>query len=469
MTPSERNGFRRWMIYELNGKQKELLKIWDLKLVAKYSPGETWKELFPAQPFKDEKLRQLSGKLLAKLETYLAVQQFRKEKIWVDMAFLTNLNGRNLPKLFEKEMKKIRNRLKKQGETDLTHFRWQYELEVLEQQHLLKYSGKIDHHREQALINSFNTWVMIQKLELALMHLNVKQVLGDHLEDPLLIPFLDALTQGNKQASLILYLFQQTYHLLTGKLGEGSKRALLELMTSEQAAKLDQNILKNLFNLITNHYIGILNRELSASDQHLLFEWYRWGIQSQLIIVDKILPIRHFKNVMTASLGIGKLKEAKQYLETLAPLLPEQDREDVRHYHLATLLFAEDKFSSAIRVISSTKFRSLPYDLASRALDIKAQYENCDWENIEEVEFLKARVLSLDRFLKNRMEIPSVHRHSFGYFVKQMSRLLRSSSISKLENMRANIYQDFSFYAHRWIVEKIDQKMTTLKQEQESG
>jgi hypothetical protein len=121
----------------------EILKK-DYPEFRKTEKKEIFKAVFPEEPYKDKKIRDLFSRMLKLAEDYLAQTEFRKSELAANRFVLKQYSGRNLEKHFSSKVTEAEKRLGKEPHHGSNYYYERYALHKVKREYFetLRFYGK---------------------------------------------------------------------------------------------------------------------------------------------------------------------------------------------------------------------------------------------------------------------------------------------------------------------------------------
>ena len=382
LDPKERSRFEKWLKIELNGKQPKTLALYQL-LRRGAEIEEIWPQLYPERPlperpFYDSGFRRLEHQLSDVLEKYFALQAFDRDPDGRDLYLIKELNQRNASQLFTHKLRKVEARLEEAPLRDETHYQQRYRLEREHLHFLLKYNRREVAQAFRRLNERFEAWWMHEKLRMALNTLNFREVFNEDSPSLLIEGVMQAAQETPYLRSLpVLDLYRRLYLLLQDREAPGDLFASI----SRQADQLGPDVLTDAFTLLLNYYTRKSNEAGETRYLEQLFAIYEWGVREGLLLTDHILPWKHYKNLVTVGLRLGRHDQVWTYLHDLRDLLLPEEQEEAFQFNLARYYLATQAPDQARRILAR-KFSNVFYEVSGRLALIKLRYEEGEREDL---------------------------------------------------------------------------------------
>ncbi|MEO1450336.1 MAG: hypothetical protein AAFV07_12465 [Bacteroidota bacterium] len=449
LNPKEQRRFEKWLTFELDGKQRKTLTLYQL-LCKQVSVKKLWQSLFPGIPqpeqiFNDSTLRRVEHQLAVMLEKYLALQALDRDPESRDLFLIKELNQRNARELFTQKLKKARLQLNKNPLRNERYYQQLYRLVRQEVHFLLKFKNPKVGSAFFELNRSFETWWMHEKMRMALNAVNFRRVLNRD-SGSLLVDEVMQISQETPylQDLPVLQIYQRLYQLLVGGAEPGN---LLEMLDAHRE-ELGVDVLTDAFTLLLNYYTSKSNKDGQRPDLENLFFTYEWGIREGYLLPDGVLSWQHYKNLVTVGLRLQKTQEVWDYLHSLRDLLPPRDAEEAFEFNLGKYYIAVGEYGQARRMLAR-KFSHVFYEVSGRLALIKLGYEEGQRDELENE--LRALRLYVDR----QSRISPLQKAGWTNEIRLIEKLIKVYLPKERELLKEEIHQTHPLGNRAWLTRQL--------------
>ena len=200
-------------------------------------------------------------------------------------------------------------------------------------------------------------------------------------------------------------VYSQLYNLLTSNdLGQFQ---VCKITIKENEAYLDQDEIQNLYNYLQNFCIQQIN---NGHQQFLVevFRLYQHQLDSQLLLVDGVLPEWHFKNIVTTGLRLDERQWVRDFIENYSEKLAESVAGNAYSYNLAAWFYHVGKPAEVLPLLLQVEYTDLRYNLDAKALLLRTYFD------LEEEEALLAHTEAFSQFVKRNKSLTDFQKK--GYF-----------------------------------------------------
>lgn len=472
LQPEEAGHFGRWLEAELYEKQHYLRRMKDC-LTRHYPEAPTdevmWAYLYPDKSYDDGRLRKLAGDLLSKLEEFLAIEAFRRDKDLRDLTLLQEINRRGRPELFIKKAHKFEKEINDREHRNGDFFRLIYELEIEKLQYENNYRKAFpgqalnnppfseEFGPRQKMSYAFDSWFMNEKMFIAIANSSEARVSGEEIDNTILKDLQKTISSHHIFKNLPWLLILQELYLLMNEDGITDLNNLLNMVRANREQIPDTDLLM-LFAVTLNYYVFILNKSGEPQAGYQIFSLYEWAIEEKLIFFRDVLPAIHYKNIITICLRIGDFDAAWKYLHEFKRLLSDEEREDIYHLMLAQYYVRKNHPQDVVRTLSNRKFRNVTDEINARSFLLEAFYEL----NREDVSWLYSQTDQLIRFIRRKDELSPTDKKPYLNRFKLFKRMLNAYTRQELEQVRNSIKKADPIDRPDWLLKKISLRLEEI-------
>lgn len=449
---AEKVRFDAWLVAELNGKETLTLALYR-ELCSFRDIDTLWIALFPNvpvpdKPFYDSSYRRLEHQLAYRIELYLSFQSVRQDTYLTNLHLVNELNHRNATDLFSAKMRKLNRKLEASPIRDESYFRQRYKMDREMLHFTLKHNPRKTADMYEQVNRSYEDRWIHEKLFQAVVNLNTAQTIGKNVNSFLVEEILELVEQEERlNSSSVLVLFHQLYLLLTNRTGADQ---VFE-MFREEREKLEKYTAQNVFTILHNHYAkGVLKGEETTLRQ--MFLLYEWGHEHELLLIDGILPIGYYRNMVTVGLRLNEDEKVWYYLNEMKPLLPEDQREEVFEFNQARYFVKLKEYVKAKKVLSR-KFKNINFEIAGRLTLLKVRYEMGEREELDQ------ELQTLLIFTRRQENIPQLTKTGLGNEIKLFQKLVLAFYPKDIVKLQKKIHEVHPLSNKDWLLEMIEAQL----------
>ncbi|MFT4664435.1 MAG: hypothetical protein ACI8YQ_000574 [Polaribacter sp.] len=169
--------------------------------------------------------------------------------------------------------------------------------------------------------------------------------------------------------------------------------------------------LQNIYNYLQNYCVDQINKSRSEF-LRASFQLYQIQLEKRLLFIGDLLPEWHYKNIVTAGLGLGEVDWVRQFLERYRPFLMAEVQENAYSYNLAQYYYATEEYKKAMQLLLQVSYTDARYSMSAKALLLKIYYD------LEEHEALVALCKSFVQALQRDRSISDFRRKGYTHLFK---------------------------------------------------
>lgn len=417
---------------------------------AEVEKRKVFKALFPDSKYDEKKIYDL-GLYLHRLQLqFMAFYQMQKNQhIWEPIMLISSLEDHNLQKQMPKFFEDAEKQLAGISHQDQAYFYYKYLFSEKQCNQILQSKYRTAEVPLQMVAEQLDFFVLLAKLELAISFANKVSIMEGE-ENKSLIEESFSLyhrIEGEKPISIQLFYF--VLKMLTEDDGQEffqKMKALLPLC-SEILPK---------FKIYRIYLYGInfcsrMMKKGNLGYTEEMFALYNEMLEKQLLFFLPTITNINFKNVVTISIRLKKYAWVKNFIKNYQSEIPTDYRESIVNYSLASLHFAQQKYSEAKRLLIEMKFIDPFYRLSNDILLLKIFYET------GELDTLFARSRAFTTFIQRNKTLAEANKTAYS----NMAKFVRKLAKVKYERKRnlPKIMEEFEqtqyLVERNWLGEKI--------------
>lgn len=446
---AEKPRFEAWLVAELDGKEMLTLALY--RQLCSYQDIFTlWTTLFPTiplpdKPFYDSGYRRLEHQLAYRIEMYLSIQSMRRDAYLTNLHLVNELNQRNATDLFTAKMRKLNRKLESSPIRDESYFRQRYKIDREMIHFTLKHNPRKTADMYDQVNRSYEDSWIHEKLFQAVVNLNTSQTIGKNITSFMVEEILELIEKEERfRDSTVLVLFHQLYLLLTNR----TEADPVFDMFRQEREKLEKYTAQNVFTVLHNHYAKtVLEGEEGTLRQ--IFLLYEWGHEHELLLIDGILPIAYYSNMVTVGLRLHEHEKVWYYLNEMKLLLPEDQRDEVFEYNQARYFVKVKEYAKAKKVLSR-KFKNINFEIAGRLTLLKVRYEMGEREELDQ------ELQTLLLFTRRQENVPQLTKTSLGNEIRLFQKLVLAFHSQDIIKLHKKVEEVHPLSNKDWLLEMIE-------------
>ncbi len=427
--------------------------------VNKLSKEELKVQLFPDKEKKkqDSSIRKCMSELAKGIEEYIVhieinQQLFEKRHLLYD-ALIRRKEHKEAEQLL-KSMNK-----NPYSEIDIYYFYDDYKTAHKAHEFYSNIYNRFDKQTLQKVSDKFDTYFIINKLQMLCTTLNKKKILGSAEKLQWIPEILTHIETDIIFKNPLIHLFYTCYLLLDNN----NKKYFIEL--SELLKKYDGQISKHGINYFYTILLNHCNAQIRKGNNDYINKSF--DLYEQMLLID--LPLgtpqlwqHHFKNIVTLASRLRKFDWALQFIQDYKHKLPKETQEDMVNYNKGIICFYKGDYKGSMDTFHKINTIDFLYHINKEMRLIKAYYE------LNQLKAIEYTIDSFRTYIRrnggNRKRdyinfINVVKRlYSLGLAINRLSKL--NPKTERLENRLNRIKKDVQdlkpLVDKDWLLEKIE-------------
>lgn len=364
------------------------------------------RKLFPN--IKDSELALILTYTRRVLYDFLAIEGFRKDSAAHSIFLLKELRWNKINHLYEKELKKAKQKLPMEatGNTGLlqAHYRLSSEADI----YFRSISKRKDDSSLQTKQRFLDYFFIAEKLKDAIeMHLR-EQILQVEFSQRMLFSALKEVEENWEEYLKVplITIYYQLYQLVTK--AEESFYFDLILSLRESSLQLPKMELAYIYNILQNFCISQIN---THNKKFLLelFKLYQSELELDLLLDDGVLIEWHYKNIVTTALRLNEIEWTEKFIEDYKHKLSPAAFENAYYFNLATLYHAKGAYDKVLDLLTHVEYNDLRYNLGAKALLLRTYYE------LGETTSLISLSVAFKQFLKRNKLMSETRKNAYSH------------------------------------------------------
>ena len=465
LTQKEKERFQHFVNSPYLNQHSKTQELLDLILKALENPKLSldrkyiFKKLFPKDTFDEQKLHNIQSYLKKLFHRFLAFEHlesldYHEQLLTVESSFANNRFD-----LLKNRAKQLEKSLSKHPYHDSNYYYVNYRLQNL----LGYYSG---HYEDRArtvtfnkMLSSLDKFYIIEKLKNC-CHLTANMMLINTKYEFL---FLEELLLFIKEhweefytndLSIILY-----YTILLSLREEENTAHYLQLkeMVASKINYLSPDEKGDLYTFTYNYCIVKINAGNSEYRREL-FQLYKQGLKSGMLLVKGILSEWNYKNITTLGCNLEEFEWTEDFIQEYKDMLPAHRKDNAYNYNLAYLYCEKRLYNEALSVLLHVQFTDIKYHLSTSFLLLRTYYE------LKDTEALLSLIETFRIYVIRNRKMTTDQKRSYTNFLRFAKKLVllkhHSSTYSKkgleekLGNLKSKIESTSNVINRVWLLEE---------------
>lgn len=415
---NERKEFSRFLESPYFNTNKNLSLAYDLIISEDEFPSkeEIHTQVYGDKKYKDENIRYILSELLRLAEEYLGLLNLSKHGYIVKLHTLTELNSRDLIKLFERNMKSCRKEIDEMNINDYSYHLADFEAISAERDFNSKRKEFITDPggRTDAMIRFYA--IEILKECRFFYNQNVRSFEKES-GIPMEKEVLDYVSKNNfLNVPIIEILYYQVMTLLDFENTEHFYS--LKNLSEKYADEITHVEKYNTFVMLLNY----ANKRLAFGDRTFnkeRLEVHKMSDRAGALTKDNYIAPLRFERIVDDAIAVGDFSWAEEFIGNYGDYLPGNEKDDTINLSYSNINYVKGDKEKALEYILKANFEPVVLNLRKRNITLKLYYE------MDYLETLISYIDSYKHYLsRNQKEMPpDVYEH-YSNFIKATADLV---------------------------------------------
>lgn len=347
------------------------------------SREQVFAKLFPGEDYREQAVFDLMSYLLKLYYRFIAQEEFQRQEGTGDLLALEFAYNTNRFDLLKNRIRRLQSRLDEQPVHDANHYWTKYRLYHAMGYYRGQYENRASAEEFQRMLDGLDHYYLVEKLRNA-CHLTANMmIVNTHYDFAFLDPVLGYIERelsGKLAEELSIKMYYTILHTMREPDNAGHYRQLRHLLDHERQrfSLAEQN---DLFKFANNYCIIRINKG-DDSYRRELFELYRLGLTSELLLNNGVIEEWQYKNI--TSLGCAEREYAwtEDFLERYRENLPPNKQQNAYTFNKANFYFHQKMYDEAEELLINVQFSDVVYHLSATLLRVRILYEKHDTETL---------------------------------------------------------------------------------------
>ena len=455
----ELNRFRKFLQSPYFNDQDDLVKLFEVinKVLRSY-PGQVgaleksalWKLLYPTRKFDDAHLRRLSSDL-NQMALRFMVEEARKQDALTEALELQRILEK--PEL-QKHLSGVERQIRKHLESTPGQSTWYYLSQFRLYWNIYNRASKVVATSDfmEKLIpadQSLEYFYVVQKLKFYVAWLIFRGFRSTQQELSLIPGFWEYTEQARFGDVPLISIYRNIILCLTEP-DEELHFSNLIINLEKFSKNLTKEDLRECY-YIAQNYCAFKISQGKMEYYREVFEIFRRVISNGLLLEDEQLSEGVYKNIITASLGVGEYGWAEKFIEDYSIYLPSNIRENARIFNLSYLYFHQKKYHKVIELLRNVEYSDIVYALGAKQMLLRTYYESNEHLAMDSL------IDSFRIYLRRNKLISKNLKQEYNNFLNFLKRLISRSPENRqsLAVLKTRISATQYVNSKKWLLDKI--------------
>lgn len=449
--------FRKWLQSPMHNQREDVVQLFEYLMSGRHLEEDkflhkerVFARIFPKAAYDDAQIRQTMHFLLKALEAYLIYQELQSDEVRSSMALASVYRKRKADRAFEKAIKSVEAQQEAVVYRNEQFLRNEYLLQ------LEKYSFYEDKKRTtemnlQNVSDALDLTFIADKLRQACLMTAHQAVYKTNYKIGLLDEILIYVEKEHLLHLPAIAIYFYGYKAITSPIGAGEDY----FVKLRDAIRLNKHLfpnheLRDIYLMSINYCVAQINVG-NANMRAELFDLYKNGIDSQILIENNTLSHFTFRNIVNLGTSLKQFDWIKRFIEEYQQFLSPKYRDTFVQFSKAKLHFTKREYDQAMQLLAQSDFDDILTNLYGKAMLIIMYYEQ------DEVDALDSLLESMRAYIR-RKEVMGSYRTIYSNLITYTRKLVRINPYdrSELDNLRSEIKAASPLPEKDWFLQQID-------------
>lgn len=454
LTPSEHKKVLLFLENALHNQRQDVQML--AKILAQTPPEAyigldkqaIYAQIVPGKPYDNLQMNYICSFLAQRLEAYFVWAEMDTEDFWRDYLLIRAFRRRGINANFLRKTDKAIQSLEQQPLRNGLYHLISY---LIERE---RYEYRVLYDREtptdlSCVTEPLQHFFALENLRWAGTALSLKARYGAQntwaFHDPVL-EYAASAQEADKPEIVLLHLGFETMLDVENEQNFKSLKSLIS--TNDHIFNPGEK--RDIYLLAINFCLRRHNRGERPFYTKEALDLYREALKRDLFIENNHLQKYTYNNIVRLACIAGEWEWAKDFLETYQSRLPEDERENIYKFNLASWHYLSGDYSRVPALLQTFEFSDRDTQLNARQMLLRSFFELKEWPALDSL------LRSFYSFLRRRNDI-GYQRISYLNLIKYTRKLMNGPSNRKKATLLRNRIEKEQYVAERaWLLEKLN-------------
>ncbi len=464
LSPRERERFHQFVnspYFNQHEKTNQLLDI----ILAHLSNGRhelerhaIYKQLFDGQAYDEQKLHNVMSYLKKQFHRFLAFEYVDQHPAVEQLLTLESAFESARFDLLVNRAKQLEKGLHQKSFADGQYHYASYRLNYLMGYYGSDFVDRSESEVLQRMSNHLDRYFIVEKLRNS-CHLTANMMLLNSYYDLGLLEDLLAYLQRHWEQFKDDLGIKLYYTILMSLREENEPGHYLVMkgMLEQYMNVMPRQDCSDLYTFAYNYCIRRINQG-ESSYQTELFDLYRKGLDSGMLLKNNILSEWDYKNVATLGCGLKEFEWTEAFLHHYKDYIPAHQRENAYSYNLANFYYHKKQYDDTLRTLLHVQFTDVKYHLNSNFLLLRTYYA------LHDTEALLSLIETFRIYVIRNQRITTEQKRSYTNFLRFAKKLVqlrhnastfsRKALREKLDELAQKVESSENVINKYWLLEE---------------
>lgn len=463
----ELNRFRKFLQSPYFNDQEDVTRLFELineairkgnDVVSALSKEVVWKALYARKPFDHGHLRRLASDLTLLAQRFLVEEARQNNPLTEALELQKVLEKPELQKHLSGVERQIEKLLEQSAGKSTDFYLAQFRLHWSIFNRASK-SVATGGYTEKLIQADFflECFYLAQKLKLYISWLLYRGFRVTEREVPVIPGFWPYLEDERFATVPLIQIYRRVIVSFTDSEDESHFQILLSDL-NDNAKHLTDSDLRECY-YIAQNYCALKINQGKNRYYYEVFGIFKSMVEQGILAENGQLPEAVFKNVITASLGVGEYAWTEQFIQQYAGFLPPRIRDNAKMFNLAYVSFYRKDYAKVIEYLRDVEYSDVVYALGAKSMLVRTYYEQSEYLALDSL------IDSFKIYLRRNKVISKNLKREYNNYLNIIKKLASITATDKkaISDLRQRVMQTSYNMPKNWLLRKIAEIEGTAK------
>lgn len=406
-----------------------------------------FKKIYPKIAYDDTKLRLAMSDLLKLVERFLIQKEQEQNEIAACIQLASAYRQRNLPKQFQRTLRKLRLQQAKQIIRNDEYFNYNYQIE-LESFEFTSLNQRVTAESLQAISDNIDFAYLALKLKQTCFLLSHQNIQKANYRLGLIDEIITYVRTENYLDIPAIAIYYYTYFLLTQPQEEIHFQQLKQILGT-YTEQFPRTEIRDVYLMAINFCIKKINSGHTKYFDECL-DLYEEALSKELLLENGILSRFTLNNIIGLGLKRKNYQRVENFIYEYSPKIEPAYRENALNFNLARLHYERKNYAAALQSLVQVDDKDPLFTLIAKTLQLKIYYET------DEFSVLEAHLDSMRTYVKRKKNI-AYHAANYLNIIKYVKKLISINPFAKsdIQKLAQLIENEEVLTEKKWLLNQL--------------
>ncbi len=445
---------RKWLHSPAHNQRQDVVDLYEYLVLDQHLHNDeqlekatVFQAIFPKTSYSDARMRQTIYFTTKSVEAFFIYQEVQQDQVHAQTMLSSVYRKRKLDKPFQKNIRETQKLQTQQEYRNGQYLRNEY---FIQQEEYYYLSGvKRLELNLQEMSDALDVTYIADKLRQSCLMLAHQAV---YKKQAYRIGMLDHVLEAVKGGEFLehpaIAIYYYSYMAQTEKEDESHFLNLKQEIT-QHGHLFPKSEIRDIYLLAINYCVGRSNAGMPHYLREL-FELYRLGLETQVLMNEGILSRYTFINIVTNATRLKEYDWIASFIDTYKPYLEDKHRDNFVSYSQGRLHFERKDYDQALRLFGQVEYDDILLNLNAKMMMIKMFYEQDNHDVLES--FLEST-----RAYLGRKDVVGYHKANYRNIIRLTKKLVKINPYSRAQKqkLKVEIEKTNPLIERKWLLEQL--------------